>query len=53
MALVDPELAVMGGALEIYTDGKLAEGQLPPVVTVKAEIVPTPFYDPKGLRMKS
>ncbi len=53
MALVDPELAAIGGALEIYTDGKLVKGQLPAVVTVKAEIVPTPFYDPEGLRMKS
>ncbi|MGA2404078.1 MAG: glycine cleavage T C-terminal barrel domain-containing protein [Syntrophobacteraceae bacterium] len=53
MALVDPEMAVTGGALEIYTDGKLVKGQLPAVVTVKAEIVPTPFYDPEGLRMKS
>jgi sarcosine oxidase subunit alpha len=53
LALVDPELAVMGGILEIHTDAKLAKGQLPPVVTVKAEIVPTPFYDPEGGRMKS
>ena len=53
MALVDPELAAMGGALEIYTDGKLVKGRLPAVATVKAEIVPTPFYDPEGLRMKS
>jgi sarcosine oxidase, subunit alpha len=53
MALVEPELAVMGGALEMYTDGKLVKGQMPTITTVKAEIVPTPFYDPEGLRMKS
>jgi sarcosine oxidase subunit alpha len=53
LALVDPELAVIGGTLEIYTDGKMVKGQLPAVVTVKAEIVPTPFYDPEGGRMKS
>jgi glycine cleavage system aminomethyltransferase T len=38
---------------EISTDGKLVKGRLPAVATVKAEIVPTPFYDPEGLRMKS
>jgi hypothetical protein len=26
---------------------------MPIVTTVKAEIVPTPFYDPEGFRMKS
>ncbi|MHC1729680.1 MAG: 2Fe-2S iron-sulfur cluster-binding protein [Syntrophobacteraceae bacterium] len=52
MALVDPELAVMGGALEIYTDGKLVKRGMPPLATVEAEIVPTPFYDPQGLCMK-
>jgi len=52
MALVDPELAVMGGPLEIYTDANLVKGELPPVLTVWAEIVPTPFYDPEGPRMK-
>ena len=53
MALVDPELAVMGGTLEIYTCGKLVKGRLPAVSTVKGEVVLAPFYDPEGLRMKN
>jgi sarcosine oxidase subunit alpha len=52
MALVDPELAVTGGALDIYTDGKLKNEKVPVITTVRATIVPTPFYDPEGFRMK-
>ncbi len=53
MALVDPDLAVMGGPLELYTDGKLTKGAPPEVKTVRAKIVPTPFYDPEGFRLRS
>ncbi len=53
MALVDPDLALIGGALEIYTDGKIEQKEAKAVTTVKATIVPTPFYDPKGLRLRN
>jgi sarcosine oxidase subunit alpha len=53
LALVDPDMAVMGGTLEIYTSGRLVKGKVPSVSTVKAEIVPSPFYDSEGVRMKS
>ena len=52
MALVDPDLAVMDGMLEIYVDGKLVKQQLPKTKTMKARIVPMPFYDPKGERVR-
>jgi len=50
-ALVDPDLAVPGGPLEIYTDGRLVKNKPPEIRTVKARIVPTPFYDPEGARL--
>jgi sarcosine oxidase subunit alpha len=53
MALVDPELVVMGGVLEIYIDGRLVKNQLPEIHTVKANVVPMPFYDPKGERLRA
>ncbi|MCJ7594302.1 MAG: glycine cleavage T protein (aminomethyl transferase), partial [Desulfobacterales bacterium] len=52
MALIEPDLAVMGGCLDVYMDGKLVKGRLPPVQTRRAKIVPMPFYDPKGERMR-
>lgn len=53
LALVDPDVAVMGGPLEIFTDGRLTKKKAPPVVsTVKARIVETPFFDPDGARLK-
>lgn len=53
MALVDPELAVMGGPLEFYMDGRMVKGKLPERTTTQAVIVKAPFYDPKGERLKS
>lgn len=53
LALVDPDLAVMGGSLDFYTDGKLNQGAVPEIRTVRGRIVPTPFYDPRGERLKS
>jgi sarcosine oxidase subunit alpha len=53
MALVDPELATMGAVLEIFTDRKLVNEQLPEIRTAKARIVPMPFYDPKGERVRA
>jgi glycine cleavage system aminomethyltransferase T len=53
LALVDPDLAVMGGALDFYTDGRLSGKDMPEIKTVRGRIVRTPFYDPKGERMKS
>lgn len=52
LALVDPDLAIEGGALEIFTDGKIEQKKSEGVKTVKATIVPAPFYDPKGLRLR-
>jgi sarcosine oxidase subunit alpha len=52
MALVDPELAAMDAPLEIYADRKLVKGQLPEKQTMNATIVPMPFYDPKGDRVR-
>lgn len=45
MALVDDELASSGTRLAIYEDG--CAGQL-----IHAKVVPMPFYDPEGKRMK-
>jgi sarcosine oxidase subunit alpha len=45
MALVDDDLKGMGTTFNIYQDG--CEGRLTP-----AKVVPTPFYDPEGLRMR-
>jgi sarcosine oxidase subunit alpha len=52
LALVDPDLAG-GETLEIFTDRKLAEKKGQAVRTVKAKIVPAPFYDPDGARLRS
>jgi sarcosine oxidase subunit alpha len=52
MALVEPGLAVMGGFLDIYEDRKLVKGRLAAVQTKRAKIVPMPFYDPKGERLR-
>jgi sarcosine oxidase subunit alpha len=53
MALVDPDLARDGGGLEIYTDQKLVKGRLPNRQTMLAKIVPMPFYDPQGKRIRA
>lgn len=53
MALVDTELVVMGASLEIYTDQRLSGNRLPKITTRKARIVPMPFYDPKGERVRA
>lgn len=53
MALVDPDLAIEGGRLEIYTDVKPAQKKISSRETVQARIVPTPFYDPEGVRLRS
>jgi sarcosine oxidase subunit alpha len=45
MALVDASLTKEGHRLQIYEDG--CEGQL-----IYATVVPTPFYDPEGKRLK-
>jgi sarcosine oxidase subunit alpha len=45
MALVDDDLKGMGTTFGIYQDG--CEGRLTP-----ARVVPMPFYDPQGLRMR-
>jgi sarcosine oxidase subunit alpha len=52
MALVEPDLAVMGGSLEICTGGKLVNKQSPEIKTSKAKIVPMPFFDPEGKRVR-
>lgn len=54
LALVDPDLAVMGGALDFYTDGRLVgkHQDVPEVRTVRGAIVRAPFYDPEGVRLK-
>jgi sarcosine oxidase subunit alpha len=52
LALVDPELAVMDGPLEIYSDRRLTKGRISEIKTVNAKIVPLPFYDPKGERIR-
>ncbi|MFH1350731.1 MAG: 2Fe-2S iron-sulfur cluster-binding protein [Pseudomonadota bacterium] len=52
MALIEPDLAVMGGTFEIYTDGKMVKKRVPEIKTVTAKIVPMPFYDPKGERIR-
>jgi len=53
MALVDPELAVIGESLDIFTDQPRPGRRLPKVKTAKARIVPMPFYDPKGERVRA
>jgi sarcosine oxidase subunit alpha len=45
MALVDAPLAQAGQRLQIYEDE--CEGQL-----LFATVVPTPFYDPEGKRLR-
>ena len=45
MALVDDELAQLGTKLDIYEDG--CDGRL-----IHGKVVPMPFYDPQGMRMK-
>jgi sarcosine oxidase subunit alpha len=45
LALVDASLAQEGRRLQIYEDE--CEGQL-----LSASVVPTPFYDPEGNRLK-
>ena len=52
MALVDPELAVMGESLDLFTDQRLSGNRVPRIRTTKARIVPMPFYDPKGERVR-
>jgi len=52
MALVEPDLAAIGGSLEIYRDRKLKGNRLPEIQTLKAKVVPMPFYDPKGDRIR-
>lgn len=54
LALVDPDLAVMGGALDFYTDSRLVgkKQEVPEVRTVRGTIVRAPFYDPEGVRLK-
>ena len=53
LALVDPELFVMDGALAIYSDRKLMKGRIPEIKTDHAKIVPIPFYDPEGKRIRA
>lgn len=45
LALVEDSLTEMGTRLGIYEDG--CEGKL-----LHGEVIPTPFYDPEGTRMK-
>jgi sarcosine oxidase subunit alpha len=45
LALVDASMTEMGRRLQIYEDE--CEGQL-----LNATVVPTPFYDPEGNRLK-
>ena len=45
MALVASDLANMGTRLEIFEDNMGDE-------RLRANVVPTPFYDPEGTRMK-
>ena len=52
MALVEPQLAPVGGVLEIYQDARLVKGEVPRRQTMKAKVVPMPFYDPKGERLR-
>jgi sarcosine oxidase, subunit alpha len=52
MALVDPRLAAVDGFLEIYRDGRLVKGKVPEKKTMRAKVVPMPFYDPKGERLR-
>ena len=52
MALVEPDLAAIGGSLEIYRDRKPKGNRLPEIQTLKAKVVPMPFYDPKGNRIR-
>jgi sarcosine oxidase, subunit alpha len=52
MALVEPGLAAMGGLLEIYRDAGLVKGRIPGRRTVKATVVPMPFFDPGGERLR-
>ena len=52
MALVEPRLASVGGPLEIYRDAGLVKGKIPGRQTMKARVVPMPFYDPKGERLR-
>ena len=52
MTLVEPQLAPVGGVLEIYQDARLVKGEVPRKKTLKAKVVPMPFYDPKGERLR-
>jgi len=52
MALIDRRLADPGSPLEIYRDAKLVRGRIPETRTTKARVVPMPFYDPKGERLR-
>jgi len=52
MALVEPDLEAADTTLEIYVDGKLVRGRLPRVRTLRARVVPMPFFDPKGERLR-
>ncbi|MFH1243687.1 MAG: 2Fe-2S iron-sulfur cluster-binding protein [Pseudomonadota bacterium] len=52
MALVERDLAILGGDLEIYSDRKPGKKGLPEMRTKRATIVPMPFYDPKGKRIR-
>lgn len=45
LALVEPQLAEEGGRLRIFQDGGGDE-------RLNATVVPTPFYDPEGKRLK-
>jgi sarcosine oxidase subunit alpha len=46
LALVESHLAELGTRLQIFEDG-MGDQRL------KASVVPTPFYDPDGTRMKN
>ena len=46
MALVESDLTTMGTRLEIFEDNMGDE-------RLYATVVPTPFYDPEGIRMKT
>jgi sarcosine oxidase, subunit alpha len=52
MALVEPGLAAVGGSLEIYQDGRLVKGKVLEKKAMSAKVVPMPFYDPKGERLR-
>ncbi|MHC1742889.1 MAG: 2Fe-2S iron-sulfur cluster-binding protein [Syntrophobacteraceae bacterium] len=54
LALVDPDLAVMGAPLDFYTDGRLVgkTRDVPEGGTVRGTIVRAPFYDPEGACLK-